>query len=140
MRKHNMSFESVGTITEIMETQHITATFSKREFVVEIPDKNPEYKDLVKFEFIKDNCSKLDNHKVGDEVNVGWNLKGKKYTNPDTGKVSFFNTCQAWRIKAEQEQAQNNYGQAPAPYQQAAPAPTPNFNSGIVEDDPSVPF
>ena len=126
-----MSFESVGTIIEIMDTQHISATFSKREFVVEIPDKIPEYKDLVKFEFIKDNCSKLDNHKVGDEVNVGWNLKGRKYTNPTTNKVSFFNNCQAWRIKSTQEQSQN-------PYQSPAPAPFPQ--QAPVEDDPSVPF
>ena len=132
-----MSNEITGTIIVIEATMQITETFTKREFVLEVIDNNPEYPELIKFEVIKDKCSLLDSFKVGQEVTIAYNVKGRKWTDQQ-GKDKYFNTLQAWKINA----GQNQMGQAPAPYQQPASpqiaAPAPNLQETI--DDDQVPF
>ena len=132
-----MSNEITGTIIVIESTMQITETFTKREFVLEVIDNNPEYPELIKFEVIKDKCSLLDSFKVGQEVTIAYNVKGRKWTDQQ-GKDKYFNTLQAWKINA----GQNQMGQAPAPYQQPATpqiaAPAPNLQETI--DDTEVPF
>jgi len=83
-------------IIEIFETAKVTETFKKREFVVEYSE-NPQYPEYLKFEFIQDKCELLDAFKVGDEVELQFNLKGRKWTDPKGG-VKYFNTLQAWKL------------------------------------------
>ena len=85
--------EIKGRISNILETNQITDSFSKREFVLEYAE-NPEYPELIKLEFIQDKCSLLDSYSIGQNVNVCFNLKGRKWTNPD-GVDVYFNTLQA---------------------------------------------
>lgn len=72
--------------------------FKKREFVVEFAE-NPQYPEFIKFELIQDKCEQLDGFNVGQEMNIAFNLKGRKWTNPK-GEVVYFNSLQAWRISA----------------------------------------
>ncbi len=104
--------EIKAKLLEIFNTQQISQSFRKREFVVEFAE-NPQYPEFVKFELIQDKCDLLDSFKAGDMVNVSFNLKGRKWTDPQ-GQVKYFNSLQAWRITPEQAAA------APAPA--AAPA------------------
>lgn len=83
-------------IIEISATQQITESFRKRDLVVEHAE-NPEYPEFVKFEVIQDKCEMLDSLKAGQSVEVHFNLKGRKWTNPQ-GEVKYFNSLQAWRI------------------------------------------
>ena len=80
-----------GKIIEIGSTQQVTNTFKKREFVVEYSD-NPQYPEFIKFEMIQDKCDLLDGFKVGDELDVHFNLKGRKWTDPK-GEVKYFNSA-----------------------------------------------
>ena len=134
-----MSNEITGNIVVIEDTMQITETFTKREFVLEVIDNNPEYPELIKFEVIKDKCSLLDSFQVGQEVTIAYNVKGRKWTDKQ-GKDKYFNTLQAWKINAGQGQGQMP-GPAPAAYQQPATpqiAPAPNFQATI--DNVDVPF
>ena len=134
-----MSNEITGNIVVIEQPVQVSATFSKREFVLEVVDNNPQYSDLIKLEFIQDKCSILDSFKIGQEVTVSINIKGRKWTNPQ-GEDKYFNTLQAWKINAGQGQGQMP-GPAPAAYQQPATpqiAPAPNFQATI--DNVDVPF
>jgi len=88
-----------GTILEIFDTQNISNTFKKREFVLEYVE-NPQYPEYLKFEMIQDKCALLDGLKVGDKVNVHFNLKGRKWTDPK-GEVKYFNSLQAWKFETE---------------------------------------
>ena len=97
-----------GTIKEIFDTQHISDRFTKREFVVEYID-NPQYPQYIKFEMTQDKCVLLDQYKVGDEVDVQFNVRGRAWTNPQ-GVTQYFNTLQAWRLDAASASAP-----APAP-------------------------
>lgn len=87
-------------IVEIFDTALVSDKFQKREFVVEYAE-NPSYPELIKFELIQDKCDLLDNYKVGQQVQVFFNLKGRKWTDPQ-GNVKYFNSLQAWKIQAEE--------------------------------------
>jgi hypothetical protein len=91
--------EFSGIIHKINEVVHVNATFKKRSFVIESSETKGErtFTELVQFEFIQDKCDLLDGFKVGDQVNIGFNLKGRKWTSPQ-GEDKFFNTLQAWMI------------------------------------------
>ncbi len=93
--------EAKGTLVTKFETQIITDSFKKREFVIEYAE-NPEYPEYIKFELIQDKCVLLDSYTEGQEITVSFNLKGRKWTDPQ-GVVKFFNTLQAWKIFAHSE-------------------------------------
>ncbi|MBO3696955.1 DUF3127 domain-containing protein [Roseivirga sp. E12] len=105
--------EIKAKILKIFPAQQVTATFKKREFVVEYAD-NPQYPEYVKFECIQDKCDQLDSFSEGQEVNVSFNLKGRKWTDQQ-GVDKYFNSLQAWRITAEQSQAAAPAGATPPP-------------------------
>ena len=99
-------------ITEIFETAKVTETFKKREFVVEYSE-NPQYPEFIKFEFIQEKCDLLDKYSLGDEVDISFNLKGRKWTDPQ-GTVKYFNTLQAWKIDKKADSAPSAGNAAPA--------------------------
>lgn len=133
-----MSNELTGTIAVINPTVIISETFKKREFVIQVENEfRPESPQLIQLEFVQDKCDLMDNFQVGMAVKVGYNLEGRKWTNPQ-GVDKYFNTLKAWRINQDQGQVA---GAPPAPYQQPAPqvaAPVPNFNDTV--DSGEVPF
>ena len=86
-------------ILEIYDTQQISDTFKKREFIVEYAE-NPQYPEFIKFETIQANCDQLDALNVGEQVNIQFNLKGRKWTDPQGG-VKYFNSLQAWRVESQ---------------------------------------
>lgn len=91
--------EIKAKLLEKYETASFGASgFQKREFVVEYSE-NPQYPEFIKFELIQDKCAQLDSFNVGQEMNIAFNLKGRKWTNPK-GEVVYFNSLQAWRLSA----------------------------------------
>lgn len=132
--------EIKGKLIEIFDEVQISDRFRKREFVIEYAD-NPQFPEYIKLECIQDKCSMLDNFRLGQDVNVSINLKGRKWTDP-RGEVKYFNTIQAWRIEAadnmpaqEASTTQNNV--------QHKPAPDHKENDGLFtaeEDDDDLPF
>lgn len=109
-----------GKLVEIFDTTRVSDKFQKREFAVEYAE-NPSYPEYIKFELIQDKCSLLDQFHVGQEVQVHFNLKGRKWTDPQ-GAVKYFNSLQAWKVVAvgsEQPHAPNppadNYGEQKEP-------------------------
>lgn len=89
--------EVKGTLIEIYDTAQISDRFQKREFVIEYAD-NPQYPEFIKFETVQDRCAMLDEYKLGDEVTVHFNLKGRKWTDRQ-GETKYFNSLQAWRMQ-----------------------------------------
>jgi len=85
-----------GELKVINDTQQITDTFKKREFV--ITDASGQYPQTILFQAIQDRCEMLDNFKVGDMVEVFFNIRGREWTNPE-GEVKVFNSLDAWKIQ-----------------------------------------
>ncbi len=85
-----------GKVHEVSDVMNVTDTFRKRELVIEFAE-NPQYPEYVKFEAIQDRVSLMDPLKVGDDVEVFFNLKGRAWTDK-TGKKQYFNTLQIWKV------------------------------------------
>lgn len=85
-------------LVEIMNTIKVSDKFQKREFVAEYVPEKSQYQEYLKFEIVQDKCEMLDAFKVGENVEIHFNLKGRKWTNPK-GETVYFNSLQAWRIK-----------------------------------------
>jgi hypothetical protein len=118
-----------GKILEIFQVQAVSATFRKREFVVEYVET--QYPEFIKFETVQDKCDILDNFSAGDQVDVDFNLKGRKWTNPQ-GEVKYFNSMQAWRVVPQQQNVQDG---APPP-ENFSEVPPPGFDQNLQEDVP----
>ena len=90
------TYQVSGEIIEIYDVKIISDNFKKREFILKHAP-NPEYPDFLKLEVVQNKTDLLDKYKVGQEVVVDLNLKGKRW---EKGKESgYFNSLQAWRIQ-----------------------------------------
>jgi hypothetical protein len=85
-----------GKLHAKFDTQQISDTFKKRDFVIEYVD-NPLYPQYVTFQMIQDRVSLIDNFAVGDKIEVTFNLRGREWTTPQ-GEKKYFNTLEAWRV------------------------------------------
>ena len=86
--------EVTGKIKMINPTQVVSDKFSKREFVVTTNETYPQ--DLM-MQITQDKCSLLDIFKVGENITVSINLRGREWINPQ-GEAKYFNTIEAWKI------------------------------------------
>ena len=84
-----------GRLIVVNSTQVVSEKFSKRTFVVETADQYPQQ---IEFQLTQDKCDYLDQYKVGEQVNVSLNIRGRAWTNPQ-GEVKYFNTLEAWKIE-----------------------------------------
>ena len=84
-----------GKLIKVFETNQISEKFKKREFVIETDEQYPQ---TVKFQLVQDSCKLIDNYKLGDMLNVYFNLRGRVWVNKNNEEV-YFNTEQAWRIE-----------------------------------------
>ena len=87
------SIEISGVIEEIFPEQVISDKFKKREFIL-LHDPNPDYPEHLKIEITNDKCVLLDKYKLGDAVDIGINLKGRK----SQSNGNYYNTLQCWKI------------------------------------------
>ena len=94
--------EVIGVIKVKGETETFGAKgFQKRELVVTTDDQYPQ---MIMIEFVQDKCDLLNNYKVGDNVKVSINLRGREWVNPE-GVAKYFNSVQGWRVEKIQENA-----------------------------------
>jgi len=96
-----------GKIHEIGATQQVTDTVKKRELIIEYIE-NPQYPEYIKFEAIQAKCDLLDQLRVGDDVEVFFNLKGRPWTDKN-GKKSYFNSLWLWKVNTLSK-AENTVG------------------------------
>ncbi len=96
--------EIKAKLVEILNTVRVSDKFQKREFVVEYVPEKSQYQEYLKFEIVQDKCATLDAFKVGDYVEIQFNLKGRKWTNPK-GETVYFNSLQAWKLKKDTDQS-----------------------------------
>ncbi|UAB82532.1 DUF3127 domain-containing protein [Marixanthomonas sp. SCSIO 43207] len=89
--------EVQGKIKMIDETKtYGNNGFRKREMVVTTEEQYPQH---ILIEFIQDKTDLLDKFKVGQNVKVSINLRGREWTNPQ-GETKYFNSLNGWRIES----------------------------------------
>lgn len=119
--------EVTGKIKFIGPDVQVSASFVKREIVITTEEQYPQH---ISIEFNQDKCDLLDHYKVGQDVEVGINLRGREWTNPQ-GETKYFNSIQGWKIK--------KLGEAPAP-KQATKQEIEKIANAPVEDHDDLPF
>ncbi|MEP5255786.1 MULTISPECIES: DUF3127 domain-containing protein [Winogradskyella] len=94
--------EVQGRIKMVGETQSFGSNgFRKREIVVTTEEQYPQH---IMVEFVQDKTDLLNSYKVGQQVKISINLRGREWVNPQ-GETKYFNSIQGWRIEAVQGDA-----------------------------------
>lgn len=124
------SFEAQGQIHSIgATTEYGNNGFTKREFVIKLTGEgeNTAYPNYIALELIKDKCALMDSYRMGDEINVHFNLSGRLWSG--NGKPEkCFTSLQAWRVEAVGDQP-DAYDQSPPPgFEQSSP---PDYDDDI---------
>ncbi len=112
-----------GRLKLINATQVVSDKFSKRTIVVVTVDQYPQE---IEVQFTQDKCSLLDAFQVGQEVEIGVNLRGRCWVNPQ-GEEKYFNTVEGWKITAVGVDSQQ-------------PSIPVQSSSSNVDDDLNLPF
>jgi single-strand DNA-binding protein len=86
------SFELNGTLKVLEDLQTFASGFTKREFVIEVPDGN--YPQMVKFETVRDKIDQLNSLSIGDELKVTFDVRGNEY------KGRYYVNLNAWKIES----------------------------------------
>lgn len=86
-----------GIIKKIYETQQISDTFKKREFILVTDDKYPQ---SIKFELTQEKTELLDDIKKQISATVYFNVRGRDWTNKEN-KTVYFVSLNAWKIETE---------------------------------------
>jgi hypothetical protein len=119
-----------GNLIVIGQTVAVSEKFSKREIVVQTLDQYPQ---SIAIQFSQDKCGILDQYKIGDNVEVAINLRGREWTSP-TGEVKYFNTIEGWKInKLGQGEDRKPLGNIEQNFQEEA-------IRNMAEEDDDLPF
>lgn len=122
--------EVTGKIKLIGEVQTFGSNgFRKREMVVTTDEQYPQ---MLAIEFIQDKVDLLNTFKVGQDVKVYINLRGREWINPQ-GEAKYFNTIQGWRIES--------LTQAPPSQENLPPVEQFETTDDFMDDEPDdLPF
>ena len=106
-----------GIIKVIKPIQQISATFSKREFVIET---NEQYAQTIQLELHGDRVDIIESFTEGQEIECHINIRGREWVNPQ-GETKYFNTIICWKIQLP------NTNSAPQPQGQRSPSTAPTI-------------
>ena len=107
-----MNFEISGNLILKENTQDVSASFKKREFVIEVPnERNNDWNDFIKFQLTQDKCALIDQFQTGEKIKVAFNIRGRKWEKD--GKVNYFSNLEAWRVE---KAGGSPAGETPPPY------------------------
>ncbi|HET8804543.1 MAG TPA: DUF3127 domain-containing protein [Aequorivita sp.] len=124
--------ELQGKIKLIDETKEYGSNgFRKRELVITTEEQYPQ---VIMIEFVQDKTDLLNSYKVGQDVKVSINVRGREWVNPQ-GETKYFNSIQGWRIE-NVSQAAGSADMPPMPPAEAF-EPANDFNE---EEHDDLPF
>ncbi|WP_139853909.1 DUF3127 domain-containing protein [Aequorivita sinensis] len=125
--------ELQGKIKLIDETKTFGNNgFRKREMVITTEEQYPQ---TIMIEFVQDKTDLLNAYKVGQDVKVSINIRGREWVNPQ-GETKYFNSIQGWRIESLSQDSPDASGMPPMPPADAF-EPANDFKE---EDHDDLPF
>lgn len=130
------SFELTGTLKVLEDLQTFASGFTKREFVIEVPDG--KYPQMVKFETVRDKIDQLNTLSIGDELKVTFDVRGNEY------KGRYYVNLNAWKIESSGGGQGGGGGHGGDPGAAPSDPPPSSFDSSfdneteVSEDD--IPF
>lgn len=146
-----MANSIVGQIISIGQTQSLTSksgtAFTKRDVIISVRRFDPntgepvnDYENTPLFSFMGDRCKDLDQFQVGQNVEISFDLTGRKYT-PEGGTEKIINDVRHYKIELYGRSAASTATAAQAPDQQNGQYSTgqQQQNVGQVYDQPAQP-
>lgn len=134
-----MGYKAEGKIEKIFDAEQKSASFTAREFVIEVADG--QYPQMVKFQLVQDKCNLVDDYNEGDQVEVEFDLRGREWN----GK--YFTNLQAWRIaragEGDGSSSSSSSSQAPSAQSSSPASTTPasvSSSSNAADFDDDIPF
>ncbi|MEY4546878.1 MAG: hypothetical protein RL685_3073 [Pseudomonadota bacterium] len=91
-----MALQVSGKLHKLFEMQQVTERFAKREFVLALDGKYPQF---ILFQLTGKRTGDLDAFREGDEVNVEFALRGREWKSRQ-GEVKFFNSLDVLKLEA----------------------------------------
>ncbi len=94
-----MSDAKIRGIVHLVEE---TKTYGQKGFrkrLVVLEQNNGRFSNFIPLEFIKDNCESADDLNVGDDVEMGYQLTGRKWQRDPSSEVKYFLTAEAMSFK-----------------------------------------
>lgn len=122
----------IGKVHKILELETFSSGFQKQSLVIETIGDYPQ---KIIIEFLKDKIELLDNLKLGEEIEISYNLNGREWTNPQ-GEVKYFNSITGWRVEAAGEQSPSKK----IPTATASEAFPEKSNPFAEDEDDTLPF
>ena len=118
----SQSFEVQGIIHSIGDTtEYGNNGFPKREYGIKLigENENPTNPNHAALELIKDKCVVMDNHSIGEEIQVQFNLSGRLWSSGGKPEKCF-TSLQAWRVTPVSGQSVSSspadQGDSPPPF------------------------
>lgn len=126
--------EVVGKIKLVGEAKNVgSGSFLKRDLIVTTDEQYPQH---ISIDFVQDKCDLLNSYKVGENVKVSINLRGREWADPQ-GAIKFFNSIVGWRIERLASDTAETPNQMPPMPSVEAFAPASNVKE---EDHDDLPF
>ena len=114
-----IDMELVGRIKLISDILSFDSGFKKREIVITTEEQYPQH---IMVELLGERVDIINPFKVGDDVKVSINLRGREWVNPQ-GETKYFNSITAWRIERLQPEIPASTQAVPPTYQEQSSAP-----------------
>jgi hypothetical protein len=129
--------EVLGKLHAKFDTQEVSASFRKRDFVLMVTE-NPQYPQYVVFQLVQDKCGLVDAFVLGAEITVFFNLRGRQWVNQQ-GETRYINSLEAWRITPGNVQHASNVVGA-APTVPPVEGKMPSIDVTQMDDSNDLPF
>lgn len=94
-----MSEAKIRGVVHLVEE---TKTYGQKGFrkrLVVLEQNNGRFSNFIPLEFLKDNCESADDLNIGDEVEVSYQLSGRKWQRDPSSEVKYFLSAEAMSFK-----------------------------------------
>lgn len=96
--------EVSGKVKFISNDIKVNDKFTKRELVITTDEQYPQH---ILINFVQDKTDLIDKLKIGEEVKVSINLRGREWLDPKTDLNRYFNDIQGWRVEKQDTSKQS---------------------------------
>ena len=83
-----------GNVHFVGAMRQVSDKFKSRDVVILTDEKYPQY---ISIQFTQDKTELINQVKIGEQVEVSINLRGREWKSP-TGEIKYFNTIEGWQI------------------------------------------
>lgn len=91
-----------STVSGIVHVVEETKTFGQKGFrkrTVVLEKDNGRFASYIPVEFLRDACDSVDEMNVGDEVEISYQLSGRKWQRDPQSEVKYFLSAEAFSFK-----------------------------------------